>query len=247
MTARIATPADDALLYSIVMHPDVRRWTACDGAADFDPRLYTAHPKSFAVLVDSGCFLAPALEQGAYAVHTNILPDARGTRAIRSGQEAMSLAFLSTDAQSLMSWVPASSRHALWFAHAMGFRDTFLREKMWLWGGSRYAMQFVRLDIDDWILQSDACRTAGEAFHCRLAGHVEHDPDPVHDAYVGAAWMMMSAGQTAKAQQVYGRWGRAAGYQPFEVLSLDPFVIDIGTCVLRMVEGEFQIEEKMHA
>lgn len=230
MTARLATPDDNALLSSIVLHPDVH---ASNGAGEFNPADYTAHLKSFAVLVDGGCFTARALERASYAIHTNFLPGARGLAAVRESQAALSLAFTHTDAEHLVTMVPDSNQQARWFAHSMGFRDTFKRE----------GMQFMRMEVDDWILQDRSLRSDGEAFHSRL-GEVSHGHDPSHDAYVGAAVRMIGGIQFEKAERVYGRWARSAGYLPFEFVSAEPVRIDIGSHILQLAGSDFIIERK---
>lgn len=233
MTARFATPADDELLTSIVMHPDVH---VTNGNGPFDPTAYTAHPKSFAVIVEGGCFLADALEQGAYGIHTNFLPSARGANALHECADALSLAFTATPAEALYTKV-LGSRGVTLFAQAMGFRNTFKQGDT----------QFMRMDIDDWVLRDPIVQTQGENFHLILEsqGHLTHDEDPVHDRFVGAAWLMLAGLQYEKAERVYGRWARHAGYQPFRFISAEPPRIDIGTAVLtlRPELGDFTIED----
>jgi len=251
MHARIATAAEDGLLAAICNTPEVLAWTAHDGAPPFDPTRYTASPKSFAVIVEDdaeplGCFLAPALEQGAYGVHTNLLPACRGARALEAAAVAVELAFVSTDAEQLWSMVPANNRRAAWFAHAMGMRDHSRRDGVWPSGGQRHAMAFVRMDIDDWIVRGSLAEM-GREFHRALVeqgGHVDHGDDPVHDAYVGAAWAMTAAGNLAKGLRIYNRWARASLYRPYQVLGEEPLRIDIGSCVLRAVGRDFAIEHE---
>jgi hypothetical protein len=242
---RFATPADNDLLRSIVMHPDVRRTSAHDGAPDFDPAAYTAHPVSRAIIVAGGCLLGPALEMGAYGVHTCFMPGARGSSALREARAALQFAFTHMDAEQLYTSAPDSFPPARVFAHAMGMRDTFRRERCWTVDGTVYGMQHMRQDIDDWILASETCLQRGRAFHAQLGatGHLEHEEDPVHDRFVGAACLMVESGQVDKACRVYGRYARTAGSQPFEILSRDPLRIDIGTAILRVEAGRFFIEE----
>jgi len=231
MTARLATPADHALLESIVLHPDVH---ATNGGGSFDPAKYTAHPTNFAVIVDGGCFLADALEQGAFAIHTNFLPDARGAHAAEQSADALRLAFTATPAEVLYTKVDGQ-RAAAVFAHVMGFRDTYKRGDT----------QFMRMDIDDWILRDPLVESRGEMFHMMLGAHATHGTDPVHDRFVGAAVLMLESIQYEKAERIYGRWARQVGYQPFAFISADPPRIDIGTCVLRLNphERSFTIED----
>lgn len=231
MTARFATPADDELLTSIVMHPDVH---VTNGNGPFDPTAYTAHPKSFAVIVEGGCFLADALEQGAYGIHTNFLPGARGANALRECADALRLAFTATPAEVLYTKV-VGSRGVTLFAQAMGFRNTFKQGDT----------QFMRMDIDDWVLRDPKVEGLGKFFHHLLGELATHDEDSVHDRFVGATWLMLSGLQYEKAERVYGRWARHAGYQPFHFISAEPPRIDIGTAVLtlRPELGDFTIED----
>lgn len=245
--AHLATPSDNELLESIMMHPEVRKWNACNGTPPFNPARYTAHPKSFAVLVDGGCFLAAALEKEAYAVHTNLLPTCRGRKAVEVGAEALNFAFLETDATQLVSMVPDNNPQARWFALRMGFRETFRREGVWRVDGRAYGMQFFRMDIDDWVLLGGLAHV-GQAFHAELHAQApwldEHPEDPVHDAYVGACSAMISLGKIDKSLTLYNRWARAAGYAPFTVISRDPLRLDIASCVLRIDDNNFIVEVK---
>jgi len=231
MTARLATSDDNALLTSIVLHPDVH---ATNGRGAFDPSNYTAHPKNFAVIVEGGCFLADALERDAYAIHTNFLPEARGASALAECAEALRFAFTQSDAEVL--YTRAESRHVALFAQAMGFKPTYKHGDM----------QFMRMDIDDWVLRDAQVEAEGEDFHLVLEanGHLTHGADPVHDRFVGAAVLMLRSVQYEKAERVYGRWARQAGYRPFAFISADPPRVDIGTCVLRLAPGSFTIEDQ---
>jgi len=241
---RLATPADDELLVSLVTHPQVARWNTPDGGAPFDPAEFTAHPTNFALIVAGGCFLARALEQGAYAIHTNFLPDARGAHALRESREALRYAFLATAAEQLVTMVPADNPTALWFAHGMGFRDTYVRRGAWVKDGQTFDVQYMRLDIDDWVLGDHACWMQGEAFHHLLGDEVSHTPDAVHDAFVGAAVLLVANRLIDKAVRIYGRWARAAGYEPFAVQSREPLVLDVGTHLAHVNGERYTLEKK---
>lgn len=247
---RFATPADDALLTSILMHPEVRRWVAHDDAPPFDPTKYTAHPKSFAVLVDGGAWLAPALEDRSYGVHTALSPRLRGARALAAAAAALELAFVHTDAEQLWTMVPENNPQAMWFALRAGFRAHSRRDAVWLSGGRRWAMSYLRMDVDGWIQGSAAMRGVGQAFHAMLESHghaADHADDPTHDRYVGYATTLALAGQVDKAHRIYNRYARACGYEPFEILSRDPLNINIHSHVLQLRAGAVSILENEHA
>lgn len=250
MTPRFATLGDEELLRSIVTHPSVRKHTECDGAREFDPTAYTAHPKSRAILVEGGCWLLAALEQDAYGVHTCLLPECRGARAVAAAEMALEFTFVRTDATQLWTSVPENNRAALWFAHKMGFRDEYTRPGAWMQGGRAWAMTYLRLDIDRWVQGSERLREAGEWFHAQreAGGHAaSHACDAMHDRYVGAAGALIVNGQIAKARHVYNRWARACGYQPFEVLDTDPVRLSIGDATVAMTEQGLIFEELAHA
>jgi hypothetical protein len=228
--ARIATPEDNALLTSIVMHPACRMWTTHDAARfqPFDPQPYT-DPESphLAVLVNDGAFLLPFLAFGAYAVHTQFVPKGRGENAERGACALLDLMFSSTPAEQLVTMVPDNNPMALRFAHQRGFKNTYRRERCWQAGGKSLGMQYMRLDIDEWVTSTLHLRSAGQAFHEMLGPeHVSHEEDPIHDAYVGAALAMIRAGHAKKAEWIYTRWGRAAGYEPFRLI--DETTIEVG-------------------
>lgn len=234
MHARRATAADHDLLSSIVLHPDVH---ATNGRGPFDPTRYTSEPYSFAVIVDGGCVLAAALEQAAYAVHINMLPGARGADAVRAARAVLHFIFTQTDAESLYTKVVGDNKAAVWFAHVMGFRDTYRAG----------ATQFMRLDIDDWIAGDSQCQRDGAAFHAEIGEHglLSHPEDPVHDRFVGATRAMLGALLYPKAERIYGRWARQAGYEPIQFISADPVLLDIGNAVLQLDGQTFTvIEEK---
>lgn len=250
MTPRFATPADDALLTSILMHPQVRQWVSHDGAPPFDPTKYTAHAKSFAVLVDGGAWLAPCLERDTYGVHTALLPELRGQRALDAAAAALEFAFIHSDAQQLWTMVPANNVRAGWFAREMGFKPHSRREGVWRSEGQAWAMDYLRTDIDSWVVANTSMRRVGQAFHAFLEQNgqpAEHVEDPIHDRYVGLAYTLAHVGQVDKAQRVYNRYARACGYEPFDILSRSPLRINIHSHVLELDAGSVRILEKDHA
>jgi hypothetical protein len=249
MTARRATPMDNDLLYRIVMHPEVRGWVSHDGAPDFDPHPYTREgSEHIAIVVDRGCFLLPRLEMGAYAVHTQFLPNGRGANAVREAGYMLNWMFLNTDAEQIVSMVPDNNPQALRFAHQMAFRDTYRREGKWVVDGVKHALQYLRLDLDEWVLSRPELRAIGQGFHEQLGPeHVNHEEDPLHDAYVGAAFAMIQVGRAQKGQWLYNRWARATGYHPFTILSTEPMRLDLGTCTVRIDSDQVIVEEAAHA
>lgn len=238
---KLATYADKPRLEEIINDPLLKTWTACDLVGDQHRSAdsYLAIP-SFAVIGTEGCFMAHNIGKGRYVVHTNLLPQWRGTAALRAAREALRVAFLQTDATELVSMVPDNIPQALWFAKAMGMKVAFTRPSCWPAMGKWWPATFVEMTLDDWI-RTGACSTKGRWFHDKLNDN-SHPDDPVHDAYVGAAVEMISAGKVSKAVRTYNRWAAFALYQPIKVLSDSPLRIDIRSHVLRVEEGNFNVE-----
>ncbi len=244
---RLATMEDKDQVEAICNHPQIRVWTACDGAPTCDAAKYLAAP-SFSVLDDRGCFLALNLDPGRYVIHTNLLPSCRGAQAVTACREALGVAFLQTDAVELLTMVPANMPHVKMLARRMGFRHQFDRRAFWPVGGMKFDIGFYRLGIDDWI-RSGVHQFEGIAFHQRLHGELggsPHPTDPVHDCYVGTTAQLIHAGNVEKAVETYNRWARFALYQTIQVLSDHPLRIDIRECVIRIEESQF-FREAHHA
>ena len=249
MNPRIATPDDNDQLVSIMEHPAIKPWVSHDGARSFNPDDYTRHPKSFAVMVEGGCFLVYALEQSSYCVHTNLLPGFRGFKAIQAARKAFELVYLGTDAEQIWTMVPKCNPQAGWFAGAMGFRKQFERAQVWPHAGRKHDMAYFRQDVDDWI-QAGHTAPLGELFHSARAeqgAEPNHASDRVHDSYAGAAWGMFGCRQFEKGARIYNRWGRVAGFQPLTVLSTDPLRVDIHDCIVSADGASFAVERKANA
>lgn len=240
---RIAVAEDKALIEHIVNHPELRKFNSHDGAPFCDAAKYLKSP-SFVLIGNEGCFLLKAVGPCRYDVHTNLLPECRGRDALDVARYAMDLVFSRTDAEELYTMVPANNPAAAWFTKAMGFRFRFKRERVWLQGGVSHDARYYSITVDDWVLRGSRAGV-GRIFHERLHSKApqldKHSDDPVHDAYVGAAISMMNK-QPVKALSLYNRWARFAGYEPIEVVSKDPLVVDIKSCSLKFENGTFAVE-----
>lgn len=243
---RFGTPADKELVESICNHPDVRKWTAYQGAPLCNADRYLRAP-CMTMIANGGCFLGVALGEGRYEVHTNFIEV--GRNALRAGYEAAEIMFTQTDCVELVTKVPTNNPQAKWFAQALGCRYLFTRDEIWRSGAAMHDMEYFSLSVDDWILRGH-CGADGAQFHEKLESlgeHVDHASDPVHDYYVGAALKMILNGQARKAETVYTRWARFAGYVAFKILAESPVTVDIGTCTLIYDNGSLTIEGKDHA
>lgn len=237
---RFATLADKALIESICNHPEIRLWTACDGAPLCDAAKYLLRP-SFTVVDERGCFLALCIDHTRYVIHTNLLPNCRGDEAVRAAHEALTMAFIETDATELLTMVPATLPHAKSMARRMGFRHQFDRNGLWPVDGVRQAMGFYSMTLADWIAMGHLIEQ-GKWFHERLnhESAVDHPDDPIHDAFVGAAVEMVRHNNIKKAIDIYNRWARFALYEQIRIAG--PGRIGFGRTIIRIEGDQFHTE-----
>jgi hypothetical protein len=238
---RLATPEDFPRIEAIFNHPEMRAWAA-EGAPEFTASRIIA--PSFAVIGEEGCFLAMCIEPSRYMVHTSILPEYRGDRAVAACREALKVAFCQTDALELETLTPHPAPHVRLFARQMGFRRRFTRENLWPFKGELHSVDFMSMSILDWALVGD-CNEWGEWFHGRLHGQLGVKPHPVefaHDAIVGAAIEMVRAGRPDKGVAFYNYWARVAGYEQISITSRDPLRVNIRQCTLRVEGDQFHME-----
>ena len=240
-----ATPQDRERIEKICNDPDVRYYTADAGHKQMDAKPWLAAP-NMVYLADGGCFLMRWVGPCRYDIHTNILPAYRGDIATRSAAEFIRWYFIETDAEELLSMVPATAehRHVAFFARKMGLRRRFTREAVWPWQGAVRAMDFYSLTLDEWV-SGGACQKEGQRFH-EILGGTNHEDDPIHDSYVGAAWSMARSGNATKAVGLYNRWARWAGYKTVAIVSRDPLKIDIQSAVITL-DGDTFTKEASHA
>lgn len=241
---RKATIEDKELVESICNHPEIRKWTACNGAPPMNADKYF-HSLSFAYLVDGGVFLMVHVGSGKYVVHTNLLPSLRGKEALRVTKKAIEFAFIGTDCNELLTMVPVNNPQAKWFAEACGFKYKFTRKDIWPVRAIKHDMEFFKLDINDWILQGHN-KKRGIEFHDelhKLTNKENHVEDPVHDCYVGSTVEMLLHGQVDKALHFYNLWARFALYAPIKLVSKDPLKIDIQSHIIQVENGKFSVTE----
>lgn len=168
---------------------------------------------------------------GFYEIHTLFLPAGRGHRVREALDDAKLFMFTQTDCAEIVTRIPQSNRSALRLAQDGGFEHRFTREH----GYEGAPTDYYALTLDQWICRTPSLEAVGEDFHAKLEaqiGHENHPHDPAHDRYVGAAVMMLNAGNPHKAIATYNRWATWAGYQPVTLVNFDPVRVDVGTAVM---------------
>ncbi len=243
-TGRLRRTMDATHLNLVANHPEVRPWIGGEGLADLQPILDAPH--NVALESAHGGFIAVRLEDDLYECHSLFLPEGRGVETMHARAEAARYFFTATPARTLVTRVPARNRAALGLARAAGFERQFTRIAAWPDGSD---VGFWALSIERWAQRVAETYETGRAFHrlldeAKRAQHSQadsHPEDPIHDAMVGLAIVLAYSGQPAKSLAVYNRWARIAGYVPIELVTWDPFVVDIGDALVQLKDQTVEV------
>lgn len=233
----------------ILNDPEVFRWIKIPGVTSLDVTEQIANPANVLLMADGGGIIFFQQEPGIYEVHTSFLKERRGRYALDASLAAYRWMFTHTDCMILQTKVPAFNKMAARFCAMVGAVKDFERERVWPTEDGMVGLSYWSLKYEDWIRKTTSLMESGRAFHMRLdeecrrlgAAEEQHADEDAHDLYVGACAETIYAGQPEKAIVLYNRWARFAGYQQIKLLSLRPLLIDIGTAVLKVGNGNFEV------
>lgn len=229
---------DPEFLNSVVNHPEVRPFMA-PGTEPLDLTPVVSNPANFALVTEGGGFVLQCHEPGIYEVHSQFLPEHRGSHAVKAMRAGFDYMFTRTDCTRVVTQVPDNNDAAKGFARLARFRPMFRREQ-----GLLGPTEYMGLGIEEWAQDNHSLEADGEWFHERLeavkAGPI-HAHDPAHERAVGAAVRMIRAGNSAKGVAFYNRWSRLAGYAPITLISTQPPVIDVVDAVVSLGDNEMEI------
>lgn len=238
---------DASLLNEVANGPEVRPLLGGSGQIDLAPVL--ADPRNVALVTDLGGYVFTQHEATVYEGHT-IFPLGSGQQAGRAIEEALRWLFTRTDCQEVVTKVSKNNRAAGLMVRQVGFERLFDRDAAWPeFDGSMAPGSFFGLSIGRWAQRDREAGRLGHIFHDRLeAAKVAagsdlpvHGDDQAHDQAVGAAALMILAGNPAKGVWSYNRWARLAGYQTIEIVSLAPLVIDVRDALVTVENGEMEV------
>lgn len=249
MRIELKRTLDASFLNRVANDPEVRPWLGCMelGCAEglIDLSVAVADLANVALVCDAGGFLLTSAGDREYEVHSMFLPASRRgitVPAMRAGFEYM---FTRTDCQRIVTKVPDDNAAAAGLARLGGFTEKFRREGVWNGGGVSYQA----ITLDSWAMGCAALEAHGEWFHEQLevakrADGSElptHPHDPAHERAVGAAVLMIGAGQTQKGVRLYNRWASLAGYQSISVLSVTPTILDVRDAIVEVHGDQMEV------
>lgn len=221
------------LIGDILNAPDVRPFLGGEG--DLDPIDTTYKRRVY--LRDGALFLFTQF--GATAVlHSAVKTQSRGRLAHSLASEAAMDLFTKTGTTEIVTWHKNDQPHSR-PPKSFGFRRWFSAPKR-LEGKDG---TWWRLDVADWIAKSRQCRKEGERVHSAIhaAGALDHDDDPIHDAFVGFVSICAKNGRLSQGVSVYNYWAVLAGYEPVAAVGSDTVQWDGATVSLGPEKYEVEL------
>lgn len=232
-------------LNEVANHPEVRPFLGAPENPILDLSPLVEDPRCICLEVpgEGGWVLQPIMS-GVYELHTLFLPEARGKAYFKNAKEAVRRIFTETDCLEIVTKCPDDNGGARMAARIMGFRERFRREDAWAPG---VGVSYQVFSLDDWFIRDEACRKAGHEFHEALeaakiaAGSTlpVHAEDVAHDHAVGAACLMIKAGQVAKGVAFYCRWAIFAGYAT--IVQISETLIDVQDAIIEVRDGHMEV------
>jgi hypothetical protein len=123
---------------------------------DFEDRLISlvCNQANFFICPGSGCiFLLSPFSLGSYIVHTCILKELRGSKAINLGKKAIDYCFRELNINKLISYVPSYNRKALLYALLCRFKKEGLITKAYQLNNQLFDITIVGLTKETWLCQ----------------------------------------------------------------------------------------------
>jgi len=235
---------DGNIFNKIANHPDVRPFLGGNGPLDFTT--FCEDIKNFCLLTDNGDggYMVESMGNGFYKVHTLALKSARGRPMVDLMAEGFKYLFTATDCTELSTYVPDGSIAAKRFTELAKFKPTYRRENCYIMGDNTVGLQFYTMTYQDWLLNSDECQITGQKFHQFIEANLDHENHPedeVHDKFVGATMMCCEEGNSVKGIALYNKWAALSGYEPAQILCLNPLTINIDTAILEQSKSGMDV------
>jgi len=233
----------------IINHPSIYHWIKGGNTAPLDVTNAAINPDNYFLVGEHGCVLFIKHQTGIYEYHTSVLPEGRGKWMLDGAKFAFNYMFTRTDAFELLTKCPDGNIAAKAGARAVGCTQVFRTGKIWPSNGEMVSVDVYSMLIQNWAKNDDMIVESGKWFHEELENKCKnaniplalHEEDETHNRYVGATVEMLKNGQIMKAVVYYNRWAIMAGYFPIKLLSLNPLIVDIHDCILKISKDDFEV------
>lgn len=237
---------DAAHFNAVVNHPEIRPWMG--GSGEIDLTEVIADPANIALQTEHGGYILARhpYMHGVYEAHSQFLPEGRGEEATKARDEGFRWLFTHTDCIEVITRVPSFNRAALAYTKQSGFLPSFVQDGSFNHEGQLHDTHFFSLPLIRWAMLDEQTLLVGRAFHEGLeaaktqagSDRVAHADCDAHDRIVGATFAMIKAGNTRKAIAFYNGWSTVTGYEPLQLLSEHPPVVDVQDAIVTLRAGE---------
>lgn len=235
-------------LNELANHPSIDPWVRGYMVGRIDLTAAAADPANVLLVGKHGAIIFVQLHPGLYEPHSFCLPEGRGSWMKAFAAACEHVVFCSTNCVEMLTRCPKGNLGARSLVRSLGWTYEFRSERGWVMEKDPVPASIFGLRIQDWAKKAPGLEERGHWFHERLEAEFEsagrkepnHPDDHEHDRYVGLAYEMILGGQPEKALVFYRRWAMLAGYRPFEIVTREPLVVDIGTAQLLVrPDGDF--------
>lgn len=235
---------DHKFFEEIANDPAIRPQLGGEGALSFAAMLASAN--NYAFKNECGGYIVHNLMPGMYECHSLFRKEPKGFGGIRDlMRQSLEYMFVQTDCQEIVTRVPETYRGAELLAKMGGFQSVGTQSN---WDGDKTAT-VMSLTLDTWARACSSALEAGHKFHQLLEGAKSeaksqlpiHQDDPLHDRMVGAAIMMVKAGNVAKGLNFYNHWAMQFGYAGISLASEQPIVVDVQDALVTLVNGQVEV------
>lgn len=250
MTALFRRTMDATNLTRIANHPDVFPWLGSPGkAGELDLSGVICNLATITLEGPHGGFVLTGNAPGEYEAHSLFLPEGRGEAAVAMAEAGFRYLFTATDCERVVTKVPAGNKAAASLARRVGFTTLFERADAWQGVNGPESVSYQALTVDAWAARDPETLAKGAWFHDQLeAAKVAadskrevHADDEAHDRAVGAAALMMQAGNGPKAVRFYNRWAALTNFAPITLLSLTPLIVDVEDAIIEVTREGMEI------
>ena len=234
---------------AIVNDPSIYPWVKGASRGPLDVSKLLADPKHVVLTAEHGGIIFVNHGAGVYEFHASVLPQGRGQWMLEAGRQSFEWLFTNTDANEILTKCPKGNVAALAGARAIGMTREFSTRPIWPTEGGLVPVEVCSMSIRMWAASAPGLDEIGEEFHEWLEAQYHlrgikspiHEPDPIHNRYVGMAVSMVRGGQITKGVFLYNRWAIMSGYAAVKVVSQKPLVLDIVDAKIKFENGLYQV------
>jgi hypothetical protein len=227
----------------IANDPDVRPWIGGSGELDLTNMVTNVNNICLITDQEDGGYLLENIGNGHYIAHTNSLKSARGRPMAELMRDGLHYLFTATNCIEISTSVADGNTNAMRWSKFAGFSEVYRRENCFDFNGELVGETFLTMTWLDWVKTAPKVREAGQEFHNFIEseqGHPNHPEEEIHDRMVGFAYLCCKEGNTAKAIAVYNDWAKVSRYQPIEVITYNPILLNIGTSIIELYNGSLK-------